>query len=234
MRILPQWLTRIAALSLSLLTSSFAQPLPGKADTATSGPKAVVLPSELTQYIAPINGTLTAVPYSQLSASGGQSTSIQIVQSPGNLRHIPKYLEIRQRYGGVYPYVVVKSRKPYVVISQDCDVLVIGLTEPKRAMVPRSPSLRLIPQSDGTAIATPVEREPVNVIYVQDRLDLAVQLPPGVPSDLLKRQDLYRYEGSTHEPTWEVNQVRSFIVSRNYLAQDEAGKPIDVFKVVLK
>jgi len=220
--------------ALLLVLSVAAQPSAEKADTATRGPQAVNLPGELTQYIASINGTLTAVPYSPLSASGGQSTSIQIVQSPGTLRHIPKYVEIRQRFGGIYPYVVVKSRSPYVVISQDGDVLVIGLTEPKRAMVSRSPSLRLIPQSDGSAIATPVEREPVNVIYVQDRLDLAVQLPPGVPSDLLKKQDLYRHEGSTHEPTWEVNQVRAFIVSRNYIAKDEAGNPIDVFKVVLK
>jgi hypothetical protein len=176
----------------------------------------IAVPAPVVQYIANEPGVgLAAVPYSPFQ--GTSQTVIQTVPRSGFSTYQPtlaKYKTIRASYGGIYPYTVVKARDPFVIVDQDNDVLVVGDSNPKRAVINQNPGWIIQNQGSVPVVVPNPNAAPVTVLYVQDRLDLAVVVPPGVPGDVVKRLDLYHFQGSKVEPTYSPNGKYAYPITQ--------------------
>ena len=193
------------------------------------------LPADLTQYLVQDGKRFVAVPLSLTATGGTQTTEIKIVTAPAQERFIKNYVKVRERYAGRYPYLVVKSYRPYIIVNQDDDILVVGLTDPQRAVVSEQIGFRIENLPGGNFVVSPQHQAPVNVVYLKNRLDVAITLPPGLPPDLLKREDMTGPE-SAREATYEVNRKKAFSLNANprYRAfRNGEGKKFDLFRVVL-
>lgn len=218
---------RFVALLLSLLAW-----LPLWSLGASASQK-VSVPSDLTQYLVKENGRLLAVPTAAPEVTG---SAVVVVEEPQQVSQIEEYRKVRAAYGGKYPYLVVKSREPYVVISQDDDVLVVGTPDPRRVIVASDTWLRLDRPKKGGPIGRKFGPTPVDVTYVQGRLDVGLALPPGVPDDLLSKRDLHG-PNSNVEATYEVNRKRviRLVGQTTYRdVRDAAGTRYEIYRVILK
>lgn len=213
---------RIVALLIVLPISVFAG-----SDSQTAS-----VPNDLTQYLVKEKDRLLAVPIAEPALTG----SMVVVEQPQQISKIEEYRKVRAAYGGKYPYLVVKSREPYIVISQDDDVLVVGTPDPRRVIVASDTWLRLDHLKKGGPIGRKLGPTPVDITYVQGRLEVGLVLPPGVPDDLLTKRDLYGPE-SDQEAAYEVNRKRGIRLNgqKKYRdVRDAAGTCYEIYRVILK
>ncbi len=193
------------------------------------------IPSPAVQYVANVPGIgLATIPFSPLQNQG--NTMIVVRQTTelskySSWNHSPNYIQIRDSYGGTMPYTIVRADSPFVIVSQTNDVLVIGELVPQVTVVGQN----LVYQTTnayGVPVATPAPTTPpTSVVYVEDRLDLAVVLPPGVPSNIIQKMDLYYFQGSTREPLWKPSGI---VARRNPMLHASNGNiSYDVYQVSL-
>lgn len=202
------------------------------ADAAPTVAK-ISLPHDLRQILVRDGSGFATVPIAQVAQTGATSTVIQVVNRADQLKDAPTLTQVRAAYGGIYPYIVVRSRYPYVVVSQQLDVLIVGVQAPEQVVVTPSPPLTLVPRPDGTLVAQPAATPAVQVVQVVNRIDPKTTLPPGVPADVLKKNDLGGL-GSSREPTWEPNRRRAFEITSQHTVEDAAGTGYRVFQVEIR
>jgi hypothetical protein len=218
---------RFASLLLSLLVWF---PL---SSLGANGPQKISVPNDLNQYLVKENGRLVAVPTAAPEVTG---SAVVVVEEPQQLSLIEEYRKVRAAYGGKYPYLVVRSRESYIVISQDDDVLVVGTPDPRRVIVASDTWLRVDRREKGGLIGRKMAPVPVDVTYVQGRLEVGLVLPPGVPDDLLSKRDLHGPSSSV-EATYEVNRKRVIRLGGQTTyrdIRDAAGIRYEVYRVILK
>jgi hypothetical protein len=136
------------------------------------------LPDDLVQYVRVHENNLEALPYSVYAKKAGPATTVTFNHPRG---HLKNFEIIRIQYGGTYPFTVVKSSQPFVITSQEDDVLIVGLPGERleRRYVPND-----LPSSNNRTLSPhPAFSEKLKVIPI---------LPPGVPDGILREQKIYR------------------------------------------
>jgi hypothetical protein len=199
---------------------------PGKTQT-NKQPEEIMLPFDLTQYLENKDNVLTAVP---LYPNTSQNTSIQISQYPTN--KVLQYQRIRASYGGIYPYTVVSSEMPYIIVNQDDDVLIVGMPQPNRQILQQKPAFILSTNNNNQLVATPAETNPANnVAFFENRIKVGFKAPPGVPNNVVKTIDLGKDNYAKTEARYYPNQ------SKAYPLQDKVaylnGTKFEVYKTIL-
>lgn len=193
------------------------------------------VPDDLTQYLVLKNGALFAAPSVAISDLSGAG-DIEVIRKPDEIATLPTTHLVRSRFGGRFPYVVVHARREFLIVSEEDDVLVVGVRNPSRLLASRAPWLSEVDRGFDSIVLEYALPAPAERIYVQDRLNVGVILPPGVPSDAVEKQDLADRPGSTREPWWQPNLLRCVEVTamRQYSdVRDKGRRRYDVFQLQL-
>jgi hypothetical protein len=192
--------------------------------------ESLVLPPDLRQILIRRENSLVAVPLAQVAQQVSNTTVIEIVTRGDQVRSEKLLSKVRSSYGGIYPYVVVKSSDySYLIVSQENDVLVVGLKNPERTVVTPPPQLVLVPKPDGSLVAQPTAAPTLQVLKFVGRIDPATELPPGVPQNILKKFD-FTGPGSTKEPFFEPNRRLAFEITNQHKVLASDGEPYRVFQ----
>jgi type II secretory pathway pseudopilin PulG len=195
-----------------------------------NNPKNIAIPAPVVQYLANTPAGLLAIPYQPFGGAGSTIIQVNPIKDPSNL---PQYEQIRASYGGIYPYTVVNAREPFVIVSQTNDIVVIGRPNPQRVVVQQNPAYTVVNGPNGTPVVVPSHQgPPTNIIYFQGRIDVGVQLAPGVPPTILRKIDPFNHDQSTIEAVYQPNQKYAF--SRGRYAQGGDGLSYRIFQVNLR
>lgn len=204
-----------------------------KIERSGSSRDQLVIPHDLRQVLMRKKRKFTAVPVAQVAQTGATSTVIQVVTRGDQLKERGTLAHVRAAYGGIYPYVVVHSQSPFVVVSQEGDILVVGIESPERVVFTPAPPSTLVRARDGTFVAQPTAAPNLQVFQVVGRVDADVTLPPGVPKDLLRKED-FTGTGSRLEPTWALNHRIAFEVTSQFAVVGAENGRVRVFQVEVK
>ena len=209
-------------------TGTTYSPVPSIPNTETpTYHSPVVAPVDLAQYIENRQGQLVAVPFTPGSLTA--RTTIKVIRP--DQRPTSQRQHIRDSYGGSYPYVVVHAQERYLIVNQAADVLVVGLPNPERRVLPAKPGFVITPDLNGQIIARPLPPgAPVEVIYQKNRLNITVETPPGVPRDVLKRISLGQADSSSIEATYSPDRRYAYPLTTWDLPATDGGQPWAVYR----
>lgn len=161
-----------------------------------------------TQFIIAKDGNQLVTPAVSSTPPGG----VLIEVKPYYAAKPTKLERIRKAFGGAIPYVVVKSEKlPFVIMTQEKDVLVVGHPQPRRVVLREATSYRVV-QGEGCPVIVPSSDAHTLIVEQTDKLEVRPELPSWLPTDILKSRTSYKDQETVYRPNQRLAHSGSDVV----------------------
>lgn len=113
-----------------------------------------------------------------------------------------KLQRLRDCNGGTIPFVVVRSdREAFAIVSQEGDLLVLGHPTPMRIML--KPNQYTVTSDAGYPVITPTTKGS-KLVTMTDKLTVTPQIPPWLPSDVLRSRTDYLEKETVFTPNRRI------------------------------